>query len=332
MTKPNKHQMIMQTPACKWQDASPTGNGTLGAMMYGQICQDTILLNHEALFYPGTKPPQVDLSDLLPELRKLICEGRCKEAEELLPNAYKQRCSKTGIDTIENNIDPYQPFADFCLQTETDGPFKHYRRGVDFDSGRIWLQWQDQSSENLREMFVSRLDNTVYLRLKSSKEKAVSYSFHLQKHDPDSAKDHPSATQMEEALYETSSESEGFIKFTGTYNGAYSFGALALVTTSGGSKRNHEDQLQVENADEIIKAIETLGPDASGIRITAPKTMSAEWWQHAGKKTHSIHLINYDLENKARDIQIQVKLTGKQSRSAQIKPKYGSEDLMVHLY
>ena len=44
--------MIMKTPATRWQDASPVGNGSIGAMMYGQLNADIVLLNHEGLFFP----------------------------------------------------------------------------------------------------------------------------------------------------------------------------------------------------------------------------------------------------------------------------------------
>ena len=50
------HEMTMSQPATCWQDALPTGNGTVGAMMYGQICNEQILLNHEALWYHEARP------------------------------------------------------------------------------------------------------------------------------------------------------------------------------------------------------------------------------------------------------------------------------------
>ena len=44
---PNPHTMVLRQPAARWQDALPTGNGTIGAMAYGSIRNETILLNHE---------------------------------------------------------------------------------------------------------------------------------------------------------------------------------------------------------------------------------------------------------------------------------------------
>ena len=46
----NKYKIFNIKPAAVWQDASPVGNGRLGAMMYGNIYDERILLNHEGLY------------------------------------------------------------------------------------------------------------------------------------------------------------------------------------------------------------------------------------------------------------------------------------------
>ena len=60
--KYNKHQLRMLTPAGWWRDAFPVGNGAIGAMPYGHVAQERILLNHERLWYCGTvdELPDVD--------------------------------------------------------------------------------------------------------------------------------------------------------------------------------------------------------------------------------------------------------------------------------
>ena len=43
MSKENStHGMSMRYPATRWQDALPTGSGVVGALVYGQIKNDTI--------------------------------------------------------------------------------------------------------------------------------------------------------------------------------------------------------------------------------------------------------------------------------------------------
>ena len=80
-------EMIMRAPATRWQDASPTGNGSIGAMMYGQLSGEIVLLNHEGLFYPRPRGPLMDVSDLVPKVRELIEQGRERVMKVMiLPN------------------------------------------------------------------------------------------------------------------------------------------------------------------------------------------------------------------------------------------------------
>lgn len=44
----------MRYPATRWQDALPTGSGVVGALVYGNIQYETILLNHDIFKPDGT--------------------------------------------------------------------------------------------------------------------------------------------------------------------------------------------------------------------------------------------------------------------------------------
>ena len=61
-------------PATRWEDALPLGNGSLGALVYGNICSETIVVNQETLWAETPNPDVPDLSDALPEIR-----GRSRE-------------------------------------------------------------------------------------------------------------------------------------------------------------------------------------------------------------------------------------------------------------
>ena len=82
----NNRLLKMAQPAGWWRDAFPLGNGHLGAMPYGRLCEERILINHERLWYEGIKPELPDLSDLLPKCRELIEQGDSLAANELYWN------------------------------------------------------------------------------------------------------------------------------------------------------------------------------------------------------------------------------------------------------
>ena len=78
------HGMVMRYPATRWQDALPAGSGVVGALLYGNIQNDTVVLNHDAAYYPKSRPTSLDMSDQLPIVREMIHDGKCRLAAQLL--------------------------------------------------------------------------------------------------------------------------------------------------------------------------------------------------------------------------------------------------------
>jgi alpha-L-fucosidase 2 len=71
-------------PAAAWHEALPVGNGRLGAMAFGGTARERIALN-EATIWSG-KPGSYDRVGAhrhLPEIRRLLFEGKHAEAEAL---------------------------------------------------------------------------------------------------------------------------------------------------------------------------------------------------------------------------------------------------------
>ena len=67
-----------------WESALPIGNGRLGAMVYGNVERETIQLNEHTVW--SGSPNRNDNPEALaalPEIRKLIFNGKQKEAELL---------------------------------------------------------------------------------------------------------------------------------------------------------------------------------------------------------------------------------------------------------
>ena len=58
-------------PATRWEDALPLGNGSLGALVYGNLCSETVVVNQETLWVDTENPEVPDISDALPETVEL---------------------------------------------------------------------------------------------------------------------------------------------------------------------------------------------------------------------------------------------------------------------
>lgn len=90
--KQNYRGMQMKTPAENWREGMPCGNGSLCALVYGSISPETILFNHDRLWYQGHFAELPDVSDSLSEVRRLEQEGDLRTAND----AYVKRLQELG--------------------------------------------------------------------------------------------------------------------------------------------------------------------------------------------------------------------------------------------
>lgn len=93
----NNNLLWYKKPASKWTDALPIGNGRLGAMIYAGVEEDHIQFNEETLW--TGKPRNYNrkgASVYLPQIRKLLSQGKQKEAEELAQKEFMGVQSQNG--------------------------------------------------------------------------------------------------------------------------------------------------------------------------------------------------------------------------------------------
>ncbi|MBO5797856.1 MAG: glycoside hydrolase N-terminal domain-containing protein, partial [Clostridia bacterium] len=73
------------SPAERWNDAMPLGNGALGAMVYGHTGIDRIQLNEDSLWYGDfIDRNNRATADKLPLIQQKVLEGKLQEAEDLI--------------------------------------------------------------------------------------------------------------------------------------------------------------------------------------------------------------------------------------------------------
>jgi alpha-L-fucosidase 2 len=84
-------------PAEKWTDALPIGNGRIGGMVFGGVEVDQLQFNEETLW--SGKPRNYNregAAKYLPTIRKLLAEGKQKEAEALAQVNFMGTLSEAG--------------------------------------------------------------------------------------------------------------------------------------------------------------------------------------------------------------------------------------------
>ncbi len=160
---------VSAAPARQWEHALVSGNGTQGAMVFGQPLDETIILNHARLYLPLNEPlPPVDTASQLKELRRMLADGAYQQAADHVV-ALSQKEHYGG----KRWTDPFIPACDLKVTLPPQGTVRDYQRLVDFQTGVVTVRWTDDRGAFCRRLFVSRPDNVVVLSVAGPGEPAV---------------------------------------------------------------------------------------------------------------------------------------------------------------
>ncbi|MGC8835215.1 MAG: glycoside hydrolase family 95 protein, partial [Armatimonadota bacterium] len=147
----------LRQPAKRWDTAFPVGNGRLGAMVFGGVAHERIQLNENSL-WDGHKRDTTnpDALKYLPEVRRLLFEGKNREAEELAGKHLMGRPSR---------IKSYQSLGDLWIDTDAPEQVEEYRRELDLDSAVVTVSYKTADGWFTREVFASAPDQIIAVHI-----------------------------------------------------------------------------------------------------------------------------------------------------------------------
>jgi alpha-L-fucosidase 2 len=220
-------------PAIEWTDALPIGNGRLGAMVFGGAAREQLQLNEDTL-YAGSPydPNNPEALKALPEARRLIFEGRYKEAHDLVG-------AKMMAQPIKQM--PYEPVGDLRLSFSGHDNVTNYRRQLDLNTAIATVSYQLGSTVFTREVFASPLDQVIAVSLTANHPRQLNFSAHFE--TPQKAT--------------VSSEAGNMLVLRGVNGDAFGikgglkFEARVLVLTQGKVATENE-RLVITNADSAL--------------------------------------------------------------------------------
>lgn len=156
-------------PASNWNEALPIGNGRLGAMVYGNPAKEQLQLNEETVWAgePGNnvKP---DLYPSIQEVRKLIFEGKYKEAQELATTKIPRK------PTADNNYGmQYQPVGNLFIEFPGHENVQEYYRDLNIQNAISSVSYKIKDVTYKREVFSSFPDQVIIIRLTASQPGSI---------------------------------------------------------------------------------------------------------------------------------------------------------------
>jgi alpha-L-fucosidase 2 len=239
--------IVFNSPAAKWEEALPLGNGRLGAMIFGSPDRERIQLNEDSIWsgqYRDRNNPAA--KEALAVVRRLLDEGRAGEAEE--------RCleSLSGVPPAQR---VYQSAGELRIDFSPDGGFGHpwsgtrggqllkdvrnYRRELDIAQALHSVSFECEGTVFTRECFISAPAGLLALRFSAAAngkpvQGKISFRAYLDRG----------------VFYDRKGniDDTAFI----TRDGDIPFCAMIKVVQKGGTQGGRGGFITVEKADEVL--------------------------------------------------------------------------------
>ena len=165
--KTSGHVLWYDKPAQKWAQALPVGNGRLGAMIYGIPASEKIQLNEQTIWTGGPyDPTRPGGAKALPDVRKLVFDGKFQEAENLF--------AKTMMGKADQM--KYQPLGSLGLEFPGHTNVTDYTRQLDLNTAIAGVSYSVNGVKFKREIFASALDQVIVVRLTADKPGSISFN------------------------------------------------------------------------------------------------------------------------------------------------------------
>jgi alpha-L-fucosidase 2 len=230
-------------PARDWNEALPLGNGRLGAMVFGGLRRETLQLNEDTLW--SGRPHSYVVEDAarhLPEVQRLLFEGRNQEATDLASRTLM------GRPVFQQ---AYQPLGDLALGFPEHDEAADYRRELDVQNGITRVRYRVGDTTYSREAFISAPDQVLVVRLTADRKGALTFSAGLDSPHPNSvARVDPDQVRLQ-GEWQGDGSDRGLQ--AGVQGSGIRFEVGLHAETDGGDHETTDDgRVLVRNADSAI--------------------------------------------------------------------------------
>ena len=159
------------SPAKKWDEALPVGNGRLGAMVFGKNGEERIQLNEETYWSGGPYSTVVKGgAKVLPEIQKKVFEEKYLAAH----NLFGRNLMGYPVEQMK-----YQCLANLHLFFKNQDSITNYKRWLDMETGISGVSFTADGITYQREVLSSAPDQVIVVRLTADKPGSISFTANL---------------------------------------------------------------------------------------------------------------------------------------------------------
>ncbi|MCQ6957116.1 glycoside hydrolase family 95 protein [Mucilaginibacter aquariorum] len=238
-------------PASQWEETLPLGNGRLGMTPDGGIKEEHIVLNDITLWSGAPQDANnYEAYKSLPEIRRLLAEGKNNEAQELVDKNFICK----GVGSGSEPFGKYQVLGDLNIKFDYANPNNepaNYKRELSLDNAIANCVYTIDDVTYKREYFTSFGNDVSIIKLSADKPGRLNLTIALSRPERSVTVEKNSELQM-----------YGQLK-SGTDNGGMQYLTKVKAQLKGGSLSNDGNELVVKNASEVVIYV-SAGTDFRG--------------------------------------------------------------------
>lgn len=269
-----EYKLWYDQPAQTWTQALPVGNGVIGGMVFGTPAVEHIQLNEETIW--AGQPNNVvnpNAKETLPEVRRLIFEGKYKEAQELA------NAKVMPVAVGKNMGMPYQPFGDLYIAMPGHADYTDYERWLDLDNAQSVVQYTVDGVRYEREVITPLGgQNVIAIHMTASEKGKLTFTANM-------------TTPHENPLIRTEGQEavlEGVSSKHESLKGKVRFMGRMAVLTKGGKTSCAGGCISVVGADEATLYL------AIGTNVKNYKDITGDEVAQSKERLHNAMALGYD--------------------------------------
>jgi len=160
-------------PADVWEEATPLGNGRIGAMDFGQVSKQVIQLNEESLWAGEVQNdfPE-DGQHHMQQFREMLLAEKYQEAYDY------------GMENLTfrpTSFRSYQTLGNLTLGFGLTDSATNYSRVLDMENGIETTDFEIGGVSYTKRLFISAVDDVLVLELSASQKKALNLKVNLER-------------------------------------------------------------------------------------------------------------------------------------------------------
>ncbi len=270
-----------QPSGTTWENALPIGNGMLGAMVYGNVDQETIKLNEHTLW--SGSPNQNDVPETLASLvqiRQLLFEGKHTEAESL---------SNKVMFGKKSSGQMFQPAGNLHLKFSGHEVYKHYHRALDIEKAIATTTYTVGDVTYTRTALASFADRVVVFHIIANKPSQVSFTASFT--TPHQRKSIQTTAENDFVLKGLTSDHEGV-------KGLVRYEVISRIKNDGGNVTSTDSTISVKGANAVTIYISIATNFKNYKDISGDEhQMAVKYLDHASSKSFktilNTHILAY---------------------------------------